>query len=106
MYAIRSYYDCFPAAAADYFFSSLPRSAVSAILINALPFDRKARGARSLALCSALLQKDGNILILFPEGTRTTTGKMGRFRSGIGRLAAGKDLDILPCHLEGRNNFV
>jgi 1-acyl-sn-glycerol-3-phosphate acyltransferase len=26
---------------------------------------------------------------------------MGRFRSGIGRLAAGKDLDILPCHLEG-----
>ncbi len=98
---LRRIHHCFPAAAADYFFSSLPRSAVSAILINALPFDRKARGARSLALCSALLQKDGNILILFPEGTRTTTGKMGRFRSGIGRLAAGKDLDILPCHLEG-----
>jgi 1-acyl-sn-glycerol-3-phosphate acyltransferase len=26
---------------------------------------------------------------------------MGRFRSGIGRLAAGRDIDILPCHLEG-----
>jgi 1-acyl-sn-glycerol-3-phosphate acyltransferase len=75
--------------------------AVSAILINALPFDRKAKGARSLALCSALLKTEGNILILFPEGTRTTTGAMGRFRSGIGRLAAGSDLDILPCHLEG-----
>jgi 1-acyl-sn-glycerol-3-phosphate acyltransferase len=92
---------CFPAAAADYFFSSLPRSAVSAILINALPFDRNAKGADSLALCSALLNDEGNILILFPEGTRTTMGTMGRFRSGIGRLAAGTDLDVLPCHLDG-----
>jgi hypothetical protein len=39
---LRSIHHCFPAAAADYFFSSVPRSAVSAILINALPFDRKA----------------------------------------------------------------
>ena len=98
---LRSIHHCFPAAAADYFFSSLPRSAVSAILINALPFDRKAKGAESLARCSALLRNDGNILILFPEGTRTTTGTMGRFRSGIGRLAAGNDLEILPCNLEG-----
>lgn len=98
---LRSIHHCFPAAAADYFFSSLPRSAVSAILINALPFDRKAKGAESLALCSALLRDSGNILILFPEGTRTTTGALGRFRSGIGRLAAGNDIDILPCYLAG-----
>jgi 1-acyl-sn-glycerol-3-phosphate acyltransferase len=98
---LRSIHRCFPAAAADYFFSSLPRSAISAVLINALPFDRRAKGARSLAMCSALLKEEGNILILFPEGTRTTTGIMGRFRSGIGRLAAGNDIDVLPCHLEG-----
>jgi 1-acyl-sn-glycerol-3-phosphate acyltransferase len=98
---LRQLHHCFPAAAADYFFSSLPRSAVSAILINALPFDRQANGAESLALCSDLLQQEGNVLILFPEGTRTTTGTMGRFRSGIGRLAAGRDVVILPCHLEG-----
>jgi 1-acyl-sn-glycerol-3-phosphate acyltransferase len=99
--ALRRIHHCFPAAAADYFFTSLPRSAVSAILINALLFDRKAGGAQSLDLCSRLLQEAGNILILFPEGTRTTTGAIGRFRSGIGRLAAGTDLDIVPCHLEG-----
>jgi len=98
---LRGIHRCFPAAAADYFFTSLPRSAVSAILINALPFDRKAGGAQSLAACSALLRQAGNILILFPEGTRTTSGAIGRFRSGIGRLAAGNDLDVLPCHLEG-----
>ena len=98
---LRKIHHCFPAAAADYFFTSLPRSAVSAVLINALPFDREAGGGQSLALCAELLQDNDNILVLFPEGTRTTTGAIGRFRSGIGRLAAGKDIDILPCNLEG-----
>lgn len=91
----------FPAAAADYFFSSVPRSAVSAILINALPFDRQVKGAESLTVCSELLANEGNILIIFPEGTRTTTGDMGRFRSGIGRLVVGTDLPVVPCHLDG-----
>ena len=91
----------FPAAAADYFFSSQPRSAVSAILINALPFDRELNGAESLTVCSELLNNDGNVLIIFPEGTRTTTGELGRFRSGIGRLLVGTDLPVLPCHLDG-----
>ena len=99
--ALRRIHHCFPAAAADYFFTSLPRSAVSAVLINALPFDRKAGGAQSLAVCAALLQERGNVLVLFPEGTRTTTGAIGRFRSGIGRLAAGHDLNVVPCHLDG-----
>jgi len=91
----------FPAAAADYFFSSLPRSAVSAILINALPFDRKIKGAESLTVCGELLRNEGNVLIIFPEGTRTTSGEMGRFRSGIGRLVVGTDLPVVPCHLDG-----
>lgn len=91
----------FPAAAADYFFSSLPRSAVSAILINALPFDRKIKGAESLTVCGELLKNEGNVLIIFPEGTRTTSGEMGRFRSGIGRLVVGTDLPVVPCYLDG-----
>jgi 1-acyl-sn-glycerol-3-phosphate acyltransferase len=98
---LRKIHRTFPAAAADYFFSSLPRSAVSAIFINALPFDRKVKGADSLAICSNLLKNEGNILIIFPEGTRTTTGEMGRFRSGIGRLVAGTDLHVVPCYLAG-----
>jgi len=91
----------FPAAAADYFFSSLPRSAVSAILINALPFDRKIKGAESLTVCGELLKNEGNVLIIFPEGTRTTNGEMGRFRSGIGRLVVGTELPVVPCYLDG-----
>ena len=98
---LRQIHRTFPAAAADYFFSSLPRSAVSAILINALPFDRKLRGAESLTICGELLKTPGNILILFPEGTRTTTGSMGRFRSGIGRLVVGTSIAVVPCYFSG-----
>lgn len=98
---LRQIHQTFPAAAADYFFSSLPRSAVSAILINALPFDRNVKGAESLTVCSELLKNEGNVLIIFPEGTRTTTGEMARFRSGIGRLVVGTDLPVIPCHLAG-----
>jgi 1-acyl-sn-glycerol-3-phosphate acyltransferase len=98
---LKKIHHTFPAAAADYFFSSLPRSAMSAILINALPFERKVKGAESLTVCSQLLANVGNILIIFPEGTRTTTGEMGSFRSGIGRLIAGTDLLVVPCHLAG-----
>jgi 1-acyl-sn-glycerol-3-phosphate acyltransferase len=98
---LKRLHQTFPAAAADYFFSSLPRSAVSAILINALPFDRKLKGAESLTVCSELLSNEGNVLIIFPEGTRTTTGELARFRSGIGRLLVGTDLPVLPCYLDG-----
>jgi 1-acyl-sn-glycerol-3-phosphate acyltransferase len=98
---LRKIHRTFPAAAADYFFSSLPRSAVSAMLINALPFDRKLKGAESLTVCSELLKNDGNVLIIFPEGTRTTSGQMSRFRSGIGRLVNGTNLPVIPCFLSG-----
>jgi len=91
----------FPAAAADYFFASLPSSAFTAVVINGLPFDRKVDGEASLARCRELLQTPGNVLILFPEGTRSATGELGRFRSGIGRLIEGTDVPVVPCHLEG-----
>lgn len=52
-------------------------------------------------MCAELLKNEGNILIIFPEGTRTTNGELGRFRSGIGRLIVGKGLAVVPCHLQG-----
>ena len=91
----------FPAAAVDYFFSSVPRSAVAVLFVNALPFDRKAGGAESLAVCRELLARRRHVLILFPEGTRTQTGEVGRFRSGIARLVAGERTPVVPCYLDG-----
>jgi 1-acyl-sn-glycerol-3-phosphate acyltransferase len=91
----------FPAAASDYFFQSIPRLWAAAVLVNALPFARQARVRQSLSLCRELLADPGTILIIFPEGTRSTTGEVGEFKSGIGALVAGCDVAVAPCFIDG-----
>jgi 1-acyl-sn-glycerol-3-phosphate acyltransferase len=91
----------FPAAAQDYFFVSVPRLAMAAIFVNALPFARRTHIRQSLGLCRELLANPGNILILFPEGTRTTTGQMSEFKPGIGLFLAGTNTPVVPCFLHG-----
>lgn len=91
----------YPAAAKDYFFTSTPAIAFSAVVMNAMPFDRKENPRESLALCREVLETPEHVLIIFPEGTRTTTGDMGAFKPGIGFLTAGTNITIVPCFLEG-----
>lgn len=91
----------YPAAAKDYFFTTLPKVAFSAIVVNAMPFDRKENPRESLAVCRDLLTTPGHALILFPEGTRSTTGELAPFKPGIGFLTAGTDVPVVPCYLSG-----
>lgn len=98
---LKKLHRAFPVAAADYFFTSIPRVAIATVIVNALPFDRQTHSNQSLALCKELLATPGNILILFPEGTRSTTGEIGEFKRGIGLLLAGTTVPVLPCHTSG-----
>ena len=98
---LRKLHRAFPAAASDYFFQSVPRLWAAAILVNALPFARQTRVRQSLSLCRELLAHPGTILIIFPEGTRSTTGEVGEFKSGIGALVAGRDVAVAPCFIDG-----
>jgi 1-acyl-sn-glycerol-3-phosphate acyltransferase/long-chain acyl-CoA synthetase len=91
----------FPAAASDYFFVNPSRTAFSAIVVNALPFQREVNIRQSLDLCRHLLGNPGNILLVFPEGTRSTTGVMGKFKPGVGALVAGSTIPVVPCHIDG-----
>jgi 1-acyl-sn-glycerol-3-phosphate acyltransferase len=91
----------FPAAAKDYFFESIPRMALASVVVNALPFDREANIRQSLGLCQKLLENPGNILILFPEGTRSLDGEMTDFKPGIGLLLAGTQIPVAPCYIGG-----
>ncbi|MGC9342131.1 MAG: lysophospholipid acyltransferase family protein [Bacteroidales bacterium] len=43
----------------------------------------------------------GNSIMIFPEGTRSKDGNMGRFRDGAFRLAHDLKADILPMVLDG-----
>jgi 1-acyl-sn-glycerol-3-phosphate acyltransferase len=98
---LRKLHCAFPAAAADYFFQGVSRTWVAAVVVNALPFARQAKAGQSLAICGEVLGNPGNILIIFPEGTRSTTGVTQEFKAGIGALVAGRDVAVLPCYLDG-----
>jgi len=98
---LKKLHRAFPVAAKDYFFSNLQGLGFSVILLNAIPFERSSRAGQSLALCRQLLMNPGNILILFPEGTRTRTGELGPFKPGVGALVAGTSIPVVPCLLQG-----
>lgn len=88
-------------AAEDYFFQHAARFWIAALTANVLPVKRGKRVRESLAICSDVLATSGNILIIFPEGTRSRDGELQPFRLGIGALVAGRDLPVVPCHLHG-----
>ncbi|MDX9749413.1 MAG: lysophospholipid acyltransferase family protein, partial [Paludibacter sp.] len=56
--------------------------------------------------------KNGISLVIFPEGTRTSDGSVGKFKKGAFRIAADLQLPILPVSISGafarmpRSSFV
>ena len=79
----------------------MPRTWIATVIVNALPFARQIHVRQSLTICSQLLSNAGNVLIIFPEGTRSRTGELQEFKPGIGALVAGRDVAVLPCYLDG-----
>lgn len=92
-----------PLAAADHFFGEVPMATFTAFAFNALPVQRKGggKGREDMLALRERLLTDKCGLVLFPEGTRSRTGTMAPFKSGIGMLVAGTDVPVVPCYIEG-----
>lgn len=90
-------------AAGDHFFAGDLSAAFAAGAINALPVWRgqPARAAGDIGVLRERLVEEGCVFILFPEGTRSRSGAMGRFQAGIGALIGGTGVPVVPCHLAG-----
>lgn len=91
----------FPIAAGDTFFETPVIAAFAAGLMNALPMWRKNAGRHALENLRTRLVEEPCSYILFPEGTRSRTGEMSRFRPGIGMMVAGSPVPVVPAYLEG-----
>ena len=98
---LRSLNRAYPIAARDYFGENRARLALTAIIANVMLFDRNSKSADDLALCRRMLNEQNNVLVMFPEGTRSTDGSVGIFRRGIGLLLAGAPYPVVPCYLDG-----
>lgn len=92
-----------PVAAEDYFLANRALAWFAVRIIGILPLrrDRVGRGEDPLApLEQALL--GGEILILFPEGTRGEPERLSAFRKGVARLAERRpEVPVVPVFLYG-----
>ena len=91
----------FPIAAGDVFFETPAVALFSAMMLNALPMWRRSCGPHAMQQLRERLLGEPAIYVLFPEGTRSRDGSMGRFKPGLGMLVAGADVPVVPCYLEG-----
>lgn len=92
-----------PVAAADYFLRNKVLSWFSRRCIGIIPVDRTGEASRDRLFdaCKQALD-EGNILILFPEGSRGEPEKMAPLKKGLYHLVAGRaDTNIVPVVLRG-----
>lgn len=90
-----------PLAAGDTFFEKTSTARFIALTLNALPLWRRRLGIHDMQELRERLLAEEAIYIVFPEGTRSRTGKMVPFRPGIGMLVAGTEVPVVPCHITG-----
>jgi long-chain acyl-CoA synthetase len=88
------------AAAADYFYRHKVAGSALSLLLNTFPFSRGGHVNESLERCGELIDRGWSILI-YPEGTRSPDGTLLPFKSGIGVLAKGLNVPIVPVAVGG-----
>jgi 1-acyl-sn-glycerol-3-phosphate acyltransferase len=88
-------------AAADYWFEAPVRRFVASSLAGVLPVRRSGDAYAALLAAVRPALKAGRTVVIYPEGTRSTNGCLGEFRSGALRLARDCGVTVVPVALTG-----
>jgi 1-acyl-sn-glycerol-3-phosphate acyltransferase len=72
--------------------------------LGAFPVDRGNGDRDTIATAKELLAR-GELVLIFPEGTRTRPGPLGHAKRGIGRLALESGVPIIPVALIGTESI-
>jgi long-chain acyl-CoA synthetase len=67
---------------------------------NAFPIPQREAGTRQTLRYVGEVMADGFDVLIFPEGHRST-GPIGRFRPGVGMIAARLDVPVVPVRISG-----
>ncbi len=91
-----------PAGAADTFFEGYKKvfGALARLSYNVFSFSRDKHIKQSLKDFGKIIDSGGDVLI-YPEGTRSNSDKMVKFKSGIGLLSWHMDIPVIPIKLIG-----
>lgn len=89
-------------AAADYWFDVPVRRFIASAVAGILPVRRSGGGTYEQLLAAARPALEaGRAVVIYPEGTRSTDGSLGEFRSGALRLARDCGVPIVPIAMLG-----
>lgn len=95
------------AAAADYWFAVPLRRVAATNLAGILPVRRDGAGAYAALLATAgPALAAGRTVVVYPEGTRTEDGSVGRFHAGALRLARDCDVPVVPVAVLGTGDLL
>ena len=102
LYPLKRIHKVRPVAAMDYFLTSRFMRWLACDLIGIVPVNRQG-GANGNPLAGALDALDqGNILVLFPEGSRGAPEELTEFKKGIAHLAKARpEVPITPVFMHG-----
>ena len=73
----------------------------STLGFNAFPLPQTGAGTRQTLRYIGEVVADGYSILIFPEGTRSPSDVIARFRPGVAMIAARLDLPVIPVRLEG-----
>ena len=82
-------------------FTSSVNYYLAALFFNAFPLPQREAGARQTLRYIGDVIEDGFSVLIFPEGKRTDTGEIDRFRPGIGMIASRLNVPVVPVRFEG-----
>ena len=68
--------------------------------LDAVPIDRNASMVKTMKSIIGRL-RDGRAVVIFPEGTRTATGRLGELKSGFALMAKKAEVPIVPVAIVG-----
>jgi long-chain acyl-CoA synthetase len=74
---------------------------LAALFFNAFPLPQREAGARQTLRYIGEVLESGHSVLIFPEGRRTTTGAIDRFRPGIGMIASRLGATVVPVRIDG-----
>ncbi|MFZ0385253.1 MAG: 1-acyl-sn-glycerol-3-phosphate acyltransferase, partial [Solirubrobacteraceae bacterium] len=72
--------------------------------LGAFPVRRGASDSETIITAKAILER-GDIVLIFPEGTRTRPGALGTPRRGVGRLALESGAPVVPVAVIGTESI-
>lgn len=74
--------------------------------IGCIPVDRAGGRAADPALQTGLrVLREGKLLALYPEGTRSPDGRLYKGRTGIARIALAAGVPVIPCAMIGTDDL-